>query len=343
MVIFIGYRIINNSNIMFSTQLSTTNQQVSANDLNKFLSRDIQYSINIKGPIFSKYKEDGSQYTLYNIKNNEEVDYEYNITTNENEEISYIVSIKDGKYSISRIDGNEVSLDFIYNEKLIEEGNNLKAPLVIEQSLDNELLYYVNLESMNKKNNKYSFQVASRYQLDSINGGSNSENEGSSEDTDKSEGVISNKNLIFEYKKLDNVNYNWEHKVKLNLDEFKEASEIKANTYVFSDSFAIVRYGEYIKAYTSSWHSPNVELTKSIVKEIKGFRIKFEHGIKMKDVKFMNKHNYGNLNEINKEYIFKLTDDMENEEYGELLSGSVEIEENSKPGDIYTIEIEFIY
>lgn len=358
-VIFISYSMINNINPMFGTQLNTTNHQVSINNLNKFLSRDIQYSINVEGPIFSKTRLDGSEYTLNNIDKNDEVNYEYKITTTQNEEVTYLITIKNGKYSIYR-NYNGTSLDFIDNDKLSEDGNNLKAPLVIEQSSDNELLYYVNLQSMDKKNNEYSFKVTSRHQSGSVNGDNDSGsisgdsdsgnmdgNEGSSGNINESGNISLDQGLVFEYKKLDKVsysnNYNWEHKIKFKLDELNEVTAMKENTPLFSDAFAIVRYGEYLRSYTSSWHSPNIEITKSIVKEIKGFRLKFEDGIKIKNVNFMGQYYYGDLNESNKEYTFKLDNNMQNQEYGELLSGNVEIEENSKQGDIYTIEIEFIY
>lgn len=348
-VIFFSYNMINNINTMFDTQLYTTNHQVSTNNLNKFLSRDIQYSVNVEGPIFSTNKSDGSEYTLNNIDKNDEVNYEYKITTNQNKEVVYIVSIKDGKYSICRYDYNGVSLEFVDNYKLIEDGNNLKAPLVIEQSLNNELLYYVNLQSMDKKNNEYSFQVTSRYQSGSISGDSDSGiiggNGEGTESSGESEGTISNKNLVFEYKKLYKFDYsesyNWEHKVTFNLDETKSNSAEKSNSSLFSDEFAIIRYGEKINAYTSSWWSANVEITNSKVKQIKGFKLKFEDGIEMKNINFMGKY-YGNLSESNKEYIFS-NDSIQNQECTTLLSGNVEIEESSKMGDTYTIEIEFIY
>ena len=349
-VIFISYRLINDVNFMFGRQLNTTKSQLSVNDLSKYLSRDIQYSINIEGPIFSKNKSDGSEYKLNNIDNSDEVNYEYKITTNENKELVYLVSIKDGKYSIYRKDYNGVSLDFIANDKLVEDGNNLKAPLVIKQISDNKLIYTVNLQSTDKKNDEYSFQVASRYQSGTISGDidlGNSGNGVSTEKPDELEGTISNKNLEFQYKKLYKLSYsedyNWEHKVIFNLDEIKPNEGEKPNGNKFLDEFAIRRYGETMNAYTSSWCSANVEITNSKVKEIKGFRLKFKDGIIIKNIKFMGKDYSEELNDSKKVYTFKLDENTQNVEYGNLLTGNVEIEENSKIGDTYTIEIEFIY
>ena len=365
-VIFTSYSMINNINFMFSKQLNTTNNQVSANDLNKYLSRDIQYSVNINGPIFLTNKSDGSKYTLNNIDKNDEVNYEYKITTNENKEVVYIVSIKHGKYSIYRNDYNGVSLNFIDNNKLIEEGNNLKAPLVIEESSENELLYAVNLNSMDKKYNEYSFQVASRHQSGSISGnigsdnggdnqGSNESpgspggtggNQGSTENPDGSGSTISNKNLVFEYKKLNknsyNEDYQWEHKVTFNLNGTKSNTSHNANKSLFSDTFVIRRYGEEIQAYNLKDFSGYVSTNDTIVKNIKGFRLKFDDGIKIKNIKFMSQGSYEDLDNSNKVYTFKLDNNIQNIGYGELLTGCVDIED-SKLGDIYKIEIEFIY
>lgn len=350
-VIFISYNMINNMNHMFNKQLNTTNSQISANDLNRFLSRDIQYSVNIEGPIFSKNKSDGSKYTLNNISKNDEVNYQYKITTNKNKEIVYLINIINGKYSICRTDYNGISLEFIDEDKIVEDGDNLKAPLVIEQSLNDKLLYLVNLQCIDKKVNGYSFKVAARYQLqngnqDNSSGNINGNQEGT-ESPDESFGSISNKDLVFEYEKLYkfnyNENYNWKHTVTLNLDQASSNSNEKESTPKFSNLFVIRRYGDKIEAYTSDWSSGFISSTNSKVTEIKGFRLKFQDGIKMKNIKFMDKSNYEDLNDSSKVYTFKLDNNIQNIEYGELLTGYVEIEENSDIGDIYKIEIEFIY
>ena len=143
---FIGYKIINGSNLMFKSQLNTTNNQVSINDFNKYISKDIQNSISVKGPTFSKLKSDGSEYTLNNIEKDDEIEYIYTIETKKNGNVRYIVSIKDNRYSISRKDLNNVTLNLIDNEKLSYEGNVLKAPLTIESKSSNDKLYYISLE-----------------------------------------------------------------------------------------------------------------------------------------------------------------------------------------------------
>src|SRR5699024_12147855 len=98
-IMFIGYKIINGSNLMFKSQLNTTNNQVSINDFNKYISKDIQNSISVKGPTFSKLKSDGSEYTLNNIEKDDEIEYIYTIETKKNGNVRYIVSIKDNRYS----------------------------------------------------------------------------------------------------------------------------------------------------------------------------------------------------------------------------------------------------
>ena len=325
---FIGYKIINGSNLMFKSQLNTTNNQVSINDFNKYISKDIQNSISVKGPTFSKLKSDGSEYTLNNIEKDDEIEYIYTIETKKNGNVRYIVSIKDNRYSISRKDLNNVTLNLIDNEKLLYEGNVLNAPLTIESKSGNDKLYYISLEYEGETNTegKYNFEVASRY-----------EDNNTEDNTD-------NDGLIFKYtqknKLEDNENYNWEYTIKGNLEGIQENTKTKGNTPIFSDSFLIRRYGETLQSYTSSWYEPGITFNNSKVKQIKGFTIKFDDGIIIKDLKLIGTDIKGGLIESDKEHTYIMS---ENREYGELLSGIVEIEGSANIGDTYNIVIKFLY
>ena len=232
---FIGYKIINGSNLMFKSQLNTTNNQLSINDFNKYISKDIQNSISVKGPTFSKLKSDGSEYTLNNIEKDDEIEYIYTIETKKNGNVRYIVSIKDNRYSISRKDLNNVTLNLIDNEKLSYEGNVLKAPLTIESKSSNDKLYYISLEYEGEKTteSKYNFEVASRYQVSIVNGGNTGGNTGDNNENTSKPGIpnipdntIVDGDLIYKYTKKYKYDwgeaYNWEYKTEINLDGYKE-------------------------------------------------------------------------------------------------------------------------
>lgn len=326
MIIFIGYRIIDGSNLMFKSQLNTTNNQMSINNFNKYISKDIQNSISVEGPVFSKSKSDGSEYTLNNIKKNDEIEYIYTIETKKNGNVSYIVSIKDNRYSISRKDLNDVTLNLIDNQKLSYEGEVLKAPLTIELKLSNDKLYYISLEYEGQKNKEsnYNFVVSSRYQVSTVN-----------EDT----GVDGD--LIYKYTKKYKYDwgetYRWEYKTEINLDGYREINGGRDHQSEFSDLFQINRYGEFFQASTQGSY---IEVNNSNVKKIKGFIIKFDKGIIIKDLTLIQKENKGNLTEGNREYKYIMS---ENVEYGQLLSGVVNIEKSADIGDTYNIVIKFLY
>ena len=347
---FIGYKIINGSNLMFKSQINTKNNQGSINDFNKSISNDIQNSISVKGPTFSKLKSDGSEYTLNNIEKDDEIEYIYTIETKKNGNVRYIVSIKDNRYSISRKDLNNVTLNLIDNEKLSYEGNVLKAPLTIESKSSNDKLYYISLEYEGEKTteSKYNFEVASRYQVSIVNGGNTGGNTGDNNENTSKPGIpnipdntIVDGDLIYKYTKKYKYDwgeaYNWEYKTEINLDGYKEVYGERIHQSEFSDLFQINRYDEYFQASTQGSY---IEINNSKVKKIKGFIIKFDDGIIIKDLKLIEKDNKGYLTESNKEYTYIMSD---NKEYGQLLSGVVEIEESADIGDTYNIVIKFLY
>ena len=356
---FIGYKIINGSNLMFKSQLNTTNNQVSINDFNKYISKDIQNSISVKGPTFSKLKSDGSEYTLNNIEKDDEIEYIYTIETKKNGNVRYIVSIKDNRYSISRKDLNNVTLNLIDNEKLSYEGNVLKAPLTIESKSSNDKLYYISLEYEGEKTTegKYNFEVASRYQVSIVNGGNIGGNTGgntgdNNENTSKPgipnipDNTIVDGELIFQYTKKASISngqyYTWNYKVKGGFGEFQEDTFEKDSTPVFSEQFTVRRYN-YLEAYTSSWHRPKITLYNEKVEQIKGFTVKFDDGIIIRDLTFMEDDKQGDLTESNKEYIFRILDGVHTDWKPNMLSGVVEIEESADIGDTYNIVIKFLY
>ena len=352
---FIGYKIIDGSNIIFKSQFNTTNNQMSVNTFNKYISKDIQNSINVEGPIFSESKSDGSEYTLNNIEKYDEVEYIYTIKTKKNGNLSYIVTIKDNRYSISRKDSNNVTLNLIDNEKLSYEGEKIKAPLIIDLKYDKS--YYISLDYKGEKNtqDEYNFQVTSRY----VSGGNLGENPGENQggntegNTGENQGGNTEGNtggntyndyLIFKYTKKSKIDYsedyNWEYTIEVNLDYFDDETITKANKPIFSDSFLIRRYGEKLESYTSSWYIPGITFNDSRVKQIKGFTIKFDDGIIIKDLKLMDNDNKVNLTESNKEYTYIMS---KNVEYGDLLSGIVEIEESANINHTYNIIVKFLY
>ena len=98
-----------------------------------------------------------------------------------------------------------------------------------------------------------------------------------------------------------------------------------------------------MEAYTSSWHRPKITLYNEKVEQIKGFTVKFDDGIIIRDLTFMEDDKQGDLTESNKEYIFRILDGVHTDWKPNMLSGVVEIEESADIGDTYNIVIKFLY
>lgn len=203
-VIFIGYRVINKSTIDIKNQSNINKGQLTVNDMNKYLTKDLERARNVS--LSSNYlmeqntftddstqentitnnkklKEAFGQYledTENDLSTDEKFIYSYNIDykkdENNTEKITYNVKIiKDKnnyKYSILREGTNEVLIIFITNEILTEEVLSRDDKLPFTIGLDSP--YEVTLGYAGKNNDEFvehQFVVASR--LHDLDGGGN--------------------------------------------------------------------------------------------------------------------------------------------------------------------------
>ena len=194
-VIFIGYRVINKSTIDIKNQSNINKGQLTVNDMNKYLTKDLERARNVS--LSSNYlmeqntftddstqentitnnkklKEAFGQYledTENDLSTDEKFIYSYNIDykkdENNTEKITYNVEIiKDKnnyKYSILREGTNEVLITFITNEILTEEVLSRDDKLPFTIGLDSP--YEVTLGYAGKNNDEFvehQFVVASR-------------------------------------------------------------------------------------------------------------------------------------------------------------------------------------
>lgn len=201
-VIFIGYRVINKSTIDIKNQSNINKGQLTVNDMNKYLTKDLERARNVS--LSSNYlmeqntftddstqentitnnkklKEAFGQYledTENDLSTDEKFIYSYNIDykkdENNTEKITYNVEIiKDKnnyKYSILREGTNEVLITFITNEILTEEVLSRDDKLPFTIGLDSP--YEVTLGYAGKNNDEFvehQFVVASR--LHDLDGG----------------------------------------------------------------------------------------------------------------------------------------------------------------------------
>ena len=203
-VIFLGYRVINKSTIDIKNQSNINKGQLTVNDMNKYLTKDLERARNVS--LSSNYlmeqntftddstqentitnnkklKEAFGQYledTENDLSTDEKFIYSYNIDykkdENNTEKITYNVKIiKDKnnyKYSILREGTNEVLIIFITNEILTEEVLSRDDKLPFTIGLDSP--YEVTLGYAGKNNDEFvehQFVVASR--LHDLDGGGN--------------------------------------------------------------------------------------------------------------------------------------------------------------------------
>ena len=203
-VIFLGYRVINKSTIDIKNQSNINKGQLTVNDMNKYLTKDLERARNVS--LSSNYlmeqntftddstqentitnnkklKEAFGQYledTENDLSTDEKFIYSYNIDykkdENNTEKITYNVKIiKDKnnyKYSILREGTNEVLITFITNEILTEEVLSRDDKLPFTIGLDSP--YEVTLGYAGKNNDEFvehQFVVASR--LHDLDGGGN--------------------------------------------------------------------------------------------------------------------------------------------------------------------------
>lgn len=210
-VISLGYRVINKSTIDIKNQININKGQLTVNDMNEYLTKDLEQASNLVLTYINKqntFTDDSQKLNNENLKNtfesylqnktDESFIYSYKISK-QNEEVEYSVEVTkdkdDYKYNVSRKETDGVSIIFIDNE-IIEKDEMLNKDEISEEyfmDTEVELPFEISLDSPYKvslgysgKNNKfirYGFTVASRLNSD-LGGGS------TNPDTDDNDGEI---------------------------------------------------------------------------------------------------------------------------------------------------------
>lgn len=166
-VIFVGYKVINIINISIEKDKVIYENQISVNLVNKYITKDIEKSIDFKEN-YTKVDSENEYYFLIEVS-------DYNENNNDIKFIEYKVKLTNEKsnYSLTRVTyrdkhslENKISyITLIENQNIIS--NDL--PFVIEryeEGVDNKGdkiykdIYSVKLDSGRSK--KYSFDVSSR-------------------------------------------------------------------------------------------------------------------------------------------------------------------------------------
>lgn len=147
-VIGLGYNVVNKITIASKSQSKVTDNQLNANLINKYVTKDLEGCKTFKGP----------------VESNAGADYEFIINEGSNE-IKYKVSteLKGSKevYNLTRYN-NGTELDLITNQPKISE-----KPFYISESEENQNLYLVQLDNIKESSGKYEFEVSSRVMVSS--------------------------------------------------------------------------------------------------------------------------------------------------------------------------------
>lgn len=139
-VVFVGYRVINGSNKSINSQQVTTNGQLGVNNINKYLTKDLENS-------------DINKFKKIEYENEEAPGYEYHIGS-----IIYKVSKNTEKktYNITRINNSE-EIQLISNQPISSD-----TPLEITKDNTDKSIYHVKVDYKEKKSKIYEFSVTPR-------------------------------------------------------------------------------------------------------------------------------------------------------------------------------------
>ena len=197
-VIFLGYKVINKSTMYIKNQSNIHKGQLTVNDMNEYLTKDLEQASSIvlivdnKKIIDTSLEENSTeeQQTILSknqlekiLKNisstREEFTYSYNIRfredeNSENDDYSRIYSVKINKddkdnyrYSVSREETDGVSISFVIDEILKEK----ELPFVIYGN--NPYKVFLAYNGKNNEFEKHEFTVTSRlYEIDGSGNGS---------------------------------------------------------------------------------------------------------------------------------------------------------------------------
>lgn len=342
-VIFVGYKIIDKSTISIKNQGNINQGQLTMNDMNNYLNKDIEQSTSIELNL-TTVKEDSIKSDLDKLDDeyirfinsaqpNKSMIYTYTIMSDnkENKVISeYITNIefKDNKYkySVIRQDSKDVKIKFINNSIL--KSTNL-PPFVIKGKNPYEVSMQYN--GRYDKNVNHVFNVTSRY----------IKSEEISTPPEGPEDRPLKGDLIFKYtKKHETQNpgeYEWGKEIECNiLDEKLESKSIKRNHGDYKENFNIFINTDsgYMSSHTGG--DLVMPLNNESIKYITGIRILLSEGLEVRNFSIPN-YSSQNLSS-GKVYEFK---DIYKNQYN--ISGNVYISKSSNIDKDNTIIVDFIY
>ena len=184
-VMFIGYNIFNKNSTLMHTQININKGQSNMNDINEYLTKDLEQTtsielkidgvvvadtkVNVEQKSTDKVLENAKQDIEDRLSKNNNFNYEYKLRLNgENKFSVYKVNIenknKSIRYTLSLTDKNGVKVDFV-NKELLKE---VEVPFYII----GDDPYKVIMGYSDKKNNfnLHEFEVTSRIKQDLVAG-----------------------------------------------------------------------------------------------------------------------------------------------------------------------------
>ena len=184
-VMFIGYNIFNKNSTLMHTQININKGQSNMNDINEYLTKDLEQTtsielkidgvvvadtkVNVEQKSTDKVLENAKQDIEDRLSKNNNFNYEYKLRLNDENKFSvYKVNIenknKSIRYTLSLTDKNGVKVDFV-NKELLKE---VEVPFYII----GDDPYKVIMGYSDKKNNfnLHEFEVTSRIKQDLVAG-----------------------------------------------------------------------------------------------------------------------------------------------------------------------------
>lgn len=147
-VIGLGYNVVNKINIATQEQDKITTNQLNANLINKYLTKDLELCKTFEGPEESNI---GQEYEFIINKGNDEIIYKVSTWKKGNQET----------YNLTR-NNNNSEIHLITNQPKVSE-----IPFFISKKQGYSDLYVVELDSSKESLGKYQFEVASRFFISS--------------------------------------------------------------------------------------------------------------------------------------------------------------------------------
>lgn len=366
-VIFIGYRVINKSTIDIKNQSNINKGQLTMNDMNEYLTKDLEQAssialfLNNEKIADTLVEENGDSEEKQNILSDKirdlenelnklsignKFDYSYAIRFKNDENNAYSRKYKveitksnyDYKYSILREENNGIKISFINNSVLKEK----ELPFLIE----GDSPYKVTLGYTSKDNSFTKHEFTITYRLNNIittNTTNPPENEVVPPQVDDLNG-----DLIFELTKNTSSQgntgqYDWNAAVKYNM---LGNTSSKENTQSSLSEFKRGHFNIFLNNSSDKGEikshimGNSVEFSDERLKNIIGMKIKLEGNIEITEFKIENFNNAQNINLTDTEIIYEF---KEFSKAQRNIQGYINILPNEEIGDTSRIIIDFIY